>query len=147
MCDTGGCFEGMKPVRRRRPTRRSAGKAAPEATKADARLTLPVDSAARKAIPLGAVLDYFPAALAEVAKLIKAGNDKHNPGEPLHWARGKSTDHEHCIIKHFVDRGLVDPDSPIGQTHTVSMVWRALAVLQLECEAKGAPVSRGSRVE
>lgn len=111
----------------------------------DARLVLPSDSKSRKEIPMGAVLDYFPAALMEVARLIKAGNDKHNPGQPLHWARGKSMDHEHCIIKHFIDRGLVDPDSPLGQTHTVSMVWRALAYLQLECEANGAPMSRGSR--
>jgi hypothetical protein len=132
----------MKRGRRRRP--RPAPKAQ-ETLAENIGLVLPVDSASRKAIPLGAVLDYFPAALVEVAKLIKAGNDKHNPGQPLHWARGKSMDHEHCVIKHFVDRGLVDPDSPIGQTHTVSLVWRALALLQLECEANGAPLARGAR--
>lgn len=109
------------------------------------KLTLPVDSAARKAIPMAAVLDYFPAALVEVAKLCKAGNDKHNPGTPLHWARGKSHDHADCVIKHFIDRGIPDPDDNIS--HTVKLVWRSLALLQLECEANGAPMSRGSRAE
>lgn len=107
--------------------------------------TLPEGSAARKNVPLcSGVLDYFPAALAEVAKLSQYGNDKHNPGEALHWARGKSMDHADCIARHLVDRGIVDPDT--GLSHTVEVAWRALALLQEECEARGAPLSRGSRV-
>ena len=52
---------------------------------------LPTDAKERKKIPVGSgVLDYFPAALAEIAKVSQAGNDQHNPGEELHWARGKS---------------------------------------------------------
>jgi hypothetical protein len=31
-------------------------------------------------------LDYFPDALAAVAQISYQGNQKHNPGEPLHWA-------------------------------------------------------------
>ena len=39
--------------------------------------TLPTDSAARKAVPLCAgVLRYFPAALAGVARISKAGNER-----------------------------------------------------------------------
>lgn len=39
------------------------------------------DSEARKNIPLAeGLLWYFPNALAEVARLSKTGNDKHNPG-------------------------------------------------------------------
>jgi hypothetical protein len=106
-------------------------------------LSMPTDSAARKAIPLcTGVLDYFPAALAEVAKLSKFGNDKHNPGEPLNWARPKSQDHADCILRHMVDRGTIDPET--GLSHSVEVAWRALAMLQLECEAAGAPLSRGS---
>jgi hypothetical protein len=109
-----------------------------------ARQTMPEGSGARKDVPLcTGVFDYFPAALAEVAKLSKYGNDKHNPGEPLHWARGKSMDHADCIARHLVDRGQRDPDT--GLSHTVALVWRALALLQEELEARGAPVSRGSR--
>lgn len=106
--------------------------------------TMPKDSAERKNIPLcSGVLDYFPAALAAVAKLSKLGNDKHNPGQPLHWARGKSTDHADCIARHLVDRGVIDPDTKLS--HTVEVAWRALALLQEEEEARGAPLARGAK--
>lgn len=104
---------------------------------------LPIDSAARKTIPIATgVLDYFPAALAAVAELSRIGNDKHNPGEPLHWARGKSSDHADCIMRHLAERGTVDTD---GLSHSVKVAWRALALLQEELEAKGAPLARGAR--
>jgi len=104
---------------------------------------MPTDSAARKAIPITTgVLDYFPAALAEIAKLSKFGNDKHNPGERLHWTREKSTDHADCILRHMVDRGITDPET--GLSHTVEVAWRALALLQVELEAAGAPKARGA---
>jgi dATP/dGTP diphosphohydrolase len=106
---------------------------------------LPQDSEDRKNMPLvTGLLDYFPAALAEVAKLSKAGNDKHNPGEPLHWARGKSMDHADCIARHLADRGAFDPKD--GTRHSASLAWRALALLQEELEAEGAPLPRGARV-
>jgi hypothetical protein len=91
---------------------------------------MPVDSAARKAVPLTTgVLDYFPAALAYIARVSKAGNDKHNPGEPLHWARGKSTDQADAVGRHLIDRGGIDP----------------LALLQIELEEAGeAPIARGA---
>lgn len=111
-----------------------------------AETALPTNSQARKDIPLArGVLDYFPAALAEVAKLSKAGNDKHNPGEDLHWARGKSMDHADCILRHLAERGTVDPDD--GFLHEVKLAWRALALLQESLEAKGAPLARGARIE
>jgi len=95
---------------------------------------LPDDSQERKGIPIATgVLDYFPDALAEVAVISKAGNDKHNPGEPLHWARDKSTDHPDCLIRHFLDRGSRGND---GLRHSAQMAWRALAILQLEIEAE-----------
>ena len=95
-------------------------------------MTLPADPAARKGIPIASgVLDYFPLAIAEVAKCSKAGNDQHNPGQPLHWARDKSTDHADCIVRHLIDRGTVDTD---GVRHSAKLAWRALAALQLELE-------------
>jgi hypothetical protein len=106
---------------------------------------LPSDSATRKGIPLArGVLDYFPAALAEVARVSKAGNDKHNPGEEMHHARGKSMDHADCIIRHLVDRGHIDPDD--GMRHSAKVAWRALALLQEELEAEGAPLARAAWV-
>lgn len=102
------------------------------------------NSQERKNTPLATgVLDYFPNALAEVARLSKAGNDKHNPGEPLHWARGKSMDHADCIMRHLVDRGTVDPEDGIG--HSAKVAWRALAMLEEELEAAGATPGRGSK--
>lgn len=93
---------------------------------------LTTDKQARKDAPMArGLLDYFPLALAEVAKLSKAANDQHNPGEPMHWAREKSTDHADCIIRHMVDRGTIDDD---GQRHSAKVAWRALAQLQLELE-------------
>jgi hypothetical protein len=89
-------------------------------------------------------LDYFPNALAEVAKISKQGNIQHNPGQPLHWTRRKSTDHADTIIRHLMERGSVDVD---GTSHSAKMAWRALALLQEELERAGAPVSRGSWVE
>jgi len=116
---------------------------------ADARnerdLTIPVESEERKQVPLcSGVLDYFPAALAYIARISKAGNDKHNPGQPLHHARGKSMDHADCIARHLVDRGLVDPED--GLRHSGKLLWRAAALLQEELENAGeAPFARGAR--
>lgn len=107
---------------------------------------LPADSAERKAIPLArGALDYFPAALAAVADLSRAGNEKHNPGEDLHWSRGKSNDHADCLLRHLVDRGTTDPED--GIPHSVKVAWRALALLQEELEAQGAPLARGAKVD
>ena len=107
---------------------------------------LPTGSEARKGVPLArGVLDYFPAALAEVARVSKAGNDKHNPGQDMHHARGKSTDHADCLLRHLVDRGKTDPET--GQRHSAEVAWRALALLQQELEDDGvAPLPRGARL-
>lgn len=97
-------------------------------------LKTPTEAAQRKAIPLATgVLDYFPLALMEVAKCSKAGNDQHNPGEALYWAKDKSADHADCILRHLVDRGTVDTD---GILHSAKVAWRALAMLQIELEKK-----------
>lgn len=106
--------------------------------------TLPTDSNDRKNIPMATgLLDYFPAALAEVARLSKVANEKHNPGEPMHWARGKSMDHADTIVRHLAERGTIDTD---GFLHDVKVAWRALAQLQEALEAAGAPLPRGARI-
>lgn len=104
---------------------------------------LPTDSKSRKDIPFTTgVLDYFPAALVEVARVSKVGNEKHNPGQPLHWSRGKSNDHADAIGRHLLERGSIDPDTNLR--HSAQLAWRALALLQQEMELAGAPLSRGS---
>jgi hypothetical protein len=101
-------------------------------SKPTAAMLLPSDPAARKDLPITTgVLDYFPLAIAEVARVSKAGNDQHNPGQPLHWAKGKSMDHADCIARHLIDRGARDSD---GMRHSAKLAWRALALLQTELE-------------
>ena len=95
--------------------------------------TLPNKPQARKEYPVGTgVLDYFPDALVAVSNVSFKGNQQHNPGQPLHWERSKSTDQADTIIRHFLQRGSLDSD---GSRHSAKLAWRALASLQLEIEA------------
>jgi hypothetical protein len=93
-------------------------------------LTLTKDNKARKDTPIfSGMLRYFPLACAAVARLSKAGNDKHNPGEPLHWAREKSTDHGDCIVRHQIEFDQIDPET--NEFHATAVAWRAMAQLEL----------------
>ncbi len=96
---------------------------------------VPSDAKIRKALPLcTGVLDYFPDALLAVAAVSRVGNEQHNPGQPLHWAKEKSTDEADSLLRHLVDRGRRDTD---GTRHSAKVAWRALALLQREIEAEG----------
>lgn len=97
-------------------------------------MTLPTDPQARKNIPLArGLLDYFPDALLAVAELSRIGNEQHNPGQPLHWAKEKSTDEPDALMRHLIQRGTVDTD---GVRHSAKVAWRALALLQREIDAE-----------
>lgn len=90
------------------------------------------DAQERKNIPIATgFLDYFPLAIAEVARLSKIGNDQHNPGKPLHWDRDKSKDESDAMMRHFMERGTIDTD---GVPHSVKVLWRAAAFAQKELE-------------
>ncbi len=103
----------------------------------------PSDPKERKKVPVASgCLDYFTSALIEVSKVSFVGNEQHNPGEPLHWARGKSMDQDDTIVRHFMERGQIDSD---GIRHSAKLAWRALALLQLELETDGAPKARGAK--
>lgn len=90
---------------------------------------------------LAELLVTYAAALAAVAQVSWHGNEKHNPGQPLHHARGKSMDHFDCIARHYVERGGFD--GPMR--HSACLAWRALAALQEDLESKGAPKARGAK--
>lgn len=113
--------------------------------------TLPTDSHARKQVPLlSGCLRYFPAALAGVARVSKVGNDKHNPGEPLHHARGKSMDHGDCLVRHLVDLqdALAAGDNRAALGEADAIAWRALALSQeLHEQLAGAPLAPAARTE
>lgn len=124
------------------------------------------ESAIRKMQPVGTIVtQYFPDALLAVAAVAYVGNEKHNPGEPLHWARGKSDDHLDCDVRHVIDanrsndvtrqrameRNMPPPEWDVttlkdGRSfavlHLAQHAWRALALLQLEVERQGGDVIR-----
>lgn len=90
-------------------------------------------SQTRKGMPLfQGCLMYFPDALLAVAEHSRKANDKHNPGEPLHWSKDKSKDHADCIARHLIDIGptwnAIDPE--FDSLHATALAWRALALLQ-----------------
>ena len=86
----------------------------------------------RKKVPLyTGLVKYFPDALIAVAELSYVANEQHNPGEPVHWDRDKSKDHEDCLMRHLFEKGTMDVD---GIRHSAKVAWRALSILQLEIE-------------
>lgn len=96
------------------------------------RMSLTTDKQERKETPIArGVIDYFPDAIAAVARVSFLGNRQHNPGTEMHWDRTKSPDHADCIARHLTDRGTVDDD---GVRHSAKLAWRALALLQVELE-------------
>ena len=107
--------------------------------------SLPDNAVARLEYPMAdGLLDYFPNALAEVARLSFLATQQHHPDKPMHWDRTKSTDHRNKILRHLVDTDGVD-DKNID--HWAMVCWRALAGYQVYLEQKhGLPLSRASRV-
>jgi hypothetical protein len=109
------------------------------------------DSAHRKHYPMcTGLLDYAPDALAEIANVSFLGNEKHNPGEPMHHARGKSMDHADCMMRHLAERGGYDVIVVNGVEHKVrhsaALAWRAIMHLQEELEAEfGFALPRGAK--
>ncbi len=90
----------------------------------------------RKTYPLySGVIAYFRDALFRVAHVSYIGNEQHNPGEPLHWARGKSTDQLDCVARHMAEGDLIDTTDG-SEAALAAMAWRSLAALQEYLEWK-----------
>lgn len=113
---------------------------------------IPQGDQTRKEAPMfRGLLGYFPAALFEVANHSWESDQKHSPGntEGPHWVRGKSTDHEDCIVRHLIDAGGRRPLNPFARArrryHLRALAWRALALLQEDCEDTGALPGVSSR--
>ena len=101
----------------------------------NASIFTPTSAPPRKHYPLATgVLDYFGDALMEIAHVSFVGNEQHNPGQPVHWDRAKSTDEADALLRHLLERGTMDTD---GLRHTAKVAWRALALLQKEIEQEG----------
>ena len=84
---------------------------------------MPEDAQARKELPLfSGCIKYFPDAILAVAKQSWVGNEQHNPGEPLHWAKDKSRDELDALMRHMIEGDWT------------AVAWRALANLQRQIE-------------
>lgn len=135
---------------------------------------LPKAYQSRKALPLYTFLtEYFPDAFLELVKVSVAGNVQHNPGEPMHWARGKSMDQLNTAQRHLFDHGTgtvydtetlevlqaIYPDAQpealqalsdagaIGTMHLAKAAWRILAEIQLLCESRDDIANHVAEVE
>lgn len=83
----------------------------------------------RKQYPMSnGCVDYFPDALALISHVSWNGNEKHNPGQSLHWSRWNSTDHADCVIRHHSTRENDEHGIPL--MHMAEESWRTLAMLQ-----------------
>lgn len=93
------------------------------------------DDQVRKRIPIfdGCVM-YFPKALCAVAEVSWIGNEQHNPGEPLHWARQKSSDHLNSALRHMIDHSSGARYDTDGARTLAKVAWRILAALELDIE-------------
>ena len=115
---------------------------------------LPDDPKERKMYPVQTgVYDYFPSAIIETSFVSYVGNDQHNPGESLHWARGKSQDEPDACARHIMEGVVRRAD---GKLHLVKDIdgtyllakatWRLMAMFQKLLEQEGAPLARGARL-
>ena len=85
----------------------------------DAESIFPTDSKARLEYPVfKGLLDYFPNACAAVAHHSFVGNEQHNAGEPMHWAKEKSIGTGDQIVRHLMEGELE------------ACAWRALELLE-----------------
>lgn len=89
----------------------------------------------RKEIPVySGFIKYFPRAILSVARLSKIANDQHNPGEPLHWNKEKSTDEPDAMMRHLIDDIISEEIDTDGIKHLTKVSWRALAMLERRLE-------------
>lgn len=89
----------------------------------------------RKGIPVySGFIKYFPDAILAVAELSRIANDQHNPNEPLHWAKEKSTDEPDAMMRHLIDHAKGEERDTDTVRHLTKVAWRAMAHLQRTIE-------------
>lgn len=103
-------------------------------------MALPSEDRRRKQVrAFMGFVKYFPDAIALVAYLSKVANDQHNPGEPMHWAKEKSTEELDSLMNHLIDIGSkgelsVDSDNILD---AIKVAWRGMANLQRVADKYG----------
>ena len=90
----------------------------------------PDTDAGRREYPLcTGLLEYFPRACAEVAHHSFVGNEQHNPGQAMHWAKEKSIGRGDQIVRHLID-GKTVKDRGEAIHHLAGMCWRSLELFE-----------------
>lgn len=89
----------------------------------------------RKEMPVyTGFIKYFPDAILAVAELSHIANEQHNPGQPVHWDRSKSTDNLDAQMRHLIDHAKgIERDTDTVR-HLTKCAWRAMAALQVAIE-------------
>lgn len=86
------------------------------------------DSEQRKQAPIcEGLLWYAPDACAAIAAHSLRSNRKHNGDAPMHHARGKSSDHPDCILRHVAWGSQITEE---GIEERIAAAWRAMVWLQ-----------------
>lgn len=70
----------------------------------------------------------------DVAAVSWLGNEQHNPGQPLHWARGKSMDQLDAAARHWDEYSVGKRVDKAGYPIIGQAGWRVKAELQLRLE-------------
>jgi hypothetical protein len=96
------------------------------------------DKKSNKEFPVfSGLIKYFPNALRQISNLSLVSNNIHNKGEPLHWAREKSSDHLDAMMRHLIEYAKGNEFDDDGQGHIIKVCWRALAQAQIDIEKDG----------
>lgn len=85
----------------------------------------------RKATPVyKGFINYFPNAIAEVARNSATANTQHNSDEPIHWDKSKSTQELDSMMRHLLDFAKGEDHDEDGTLHLTKVAWRAMATLE-----------------
>ena len=76
---------------------------------------------------------YFRDAIIAIGRHSIKANEKHSPGQPIHWNRNQSKDQWGSWGRHLSALGTIDEET--GSPHHVPWAWRTLAIVQLYLEA------------
>lgn len=86
------------------------------------------------------LIEYFPRALMEVAKVCDFGAKKY--GE-FTWDKVSSRAYKGALARHLLQaEGALIPDDETGLPHYAAVAWNALAVLELELRASKSFIRR-----
>lgn len=100
---------------------------------------LPTDAKGREEWPIyDYQYGYFPDAYLEEVRVSWIGNQQHNPGQKMHWAREKSKDHMNKAMRHIEDYARGVQKDTDGAYHLAKAIWRLKARLQLDIEEERA---------